>query len=97
VEEKTLLQQTEQKNREQAELLDKATDAILVCDLVNRHAAKMSKVEILAVAANFLGKVAALQDQRVMTSEKVMKIVVENFQLGNQQAVAELSKTAGNG
>ncbi len=35
-EEKTLLQQTEQKNREQAELLDKATDAILVCDLVNR-------------------------------------------------------------
>ncbi|HEY1662776.1 MAG TPA: response regulator [Verrucomicrobiae bacterium] len=36
VEEKALLQQTEQKNREQAELLDKATDAILVCDLVNR-------------------------------------------------------------
>jgi len=31
-----LLQQTEQKNREQAELLDKATDAILVCDLSNR-------------------------------------------------------------
>ncbi|HEY3760223.1 MAG TPA: response regulator [Verrucomicrobiae bacterium] len=36
VEEKMLLQQTEQKNREQAELLDKATDAILVCDLANR-------------------------------------------------------------
>lgn len=32
----TLLKQTEQKNREQAELLDKATDAILVCDLNNR-------------------------------------------------------------
>jgi two-component system cell cycle sensor histidine kinase/response regulator CckA len=31
----TQLQQTEQKNREQAELLDKATDAILVCDLSN--------------------------------------------------------------
>lgn len=36
MEEKALLQQTEQKNREQAELLDKATDAILVCDLANR-------------------------------------------------------------
>jgi PAS domain S-box-containing protein len=32
---KSLLKQTEQKNREQAELLDKATDAILVCDLNN--------------------------------------------------------------
>jgi PAS domain S-box-containing protein len=32
---KVLLKQTEQKNREQAELLDKATDAILVCDLNN--------------------------------------------------------------
>jgi len=36
VEDHALLQQTEQKNREQAELLDKATDAILVCDLNNR-------------------------------------------------------------
>ena len=36
VESHALLQQTEQKNREQAELLDKATDAILVCDLNNR-------------------------------------------------------------
>jgi two-component system, cell cycle sensor histidine kinase and response regulator CckA len=35
VEAKSLLKQTEQKNREQAELLDKATDAILVCDLNN--------------------------------------------------------------
>jgi len=32
----TLLKQTEEKNREQAELLDKATDAILVCDLEHR-------------------------------------------------------------
>jgi PAS domain S-box-containing protein len=36
VEEHALLKQTEQKNREQAELLDKATDAILVCGLDNR-------------------------------------------------------------
>ena len=32
---KARLKNTEQKNREQAELLDKATDAILVCDLNN--------------------------------------------------------------
>lgn len=32
-EERARLEQIEQKNREQAELLDKATDAILVCDL----------------------------------------------------------------
>jgi len=32
----TLLQQTEQRNREQAALLDRATDAILVCD-ANNH------------------------------------------------------------
>jgi two-component system cell cycle sensor histidine kinase/response regulator CckA len=35
-ESQVLLQRTEEKNREQAELLDKATDAILVCDLSNR-------------------------------------------------------------
>jgi PAS domain S-box-containing protein len=36
VEEEAQLKQAQQKNREQAELLDKATDAIIVCDPVNR-------------------------------------------------------------
>lgn len=36
VEDRALLQASEQRNREQAEFLDKATDAILVCDLNNR-------------------------------------------------------------
>lgn len=64
-------------------------------DLLKRHAAQLSPVEILAIAANVVGKLIAFQDQRTMTVDLAMKIVGKNIEIGNAQAQRELMQTVG--
>ena len=61
-----------------------------LCALVNRHASKLSALELLAVAANMLGKLVALQDQRSITPSEAMEIVAKNIEYGNQQVLDQL-------
>jgi hypothetical protein len=63
--------------------------------LVNRHAGKLTAIEVLAIAANMVGKLVALQDQRTTTPEIAMETVIQNLQAGNQEVLNQLSKTAG--
>lgn len=63
--------------------------------LVRKHAEHLSSVEMLAIAANMLGKLLAHQDQRTMTSEVAMEIVAQNIEEGNRQAIAEVMKSKG--
>ena len=63
--------------------------------LVLKHGEHLSLVEMLAIAANMLGKLLAYQDQRNLTSAAAMEIVIQNIQMGNQQAVAEVMKSQG--
>jgi hypothetical protein len=58
-----------------------------LCQLVNRHASKLTSSELLAVAANMLGKLIALQDQRTMSPSAAMEIVSRNIEHGNQQVM----------
>lgn len=52
--------------------------------------------ELLAVMANLVGHVIAMQDQRRFTPDAVMALVTANIQSGNRQAVNDLlTKTAG--
>jgi len=64
-------------------------------ELVTRHTANMSKIEILAIAANMIGKLIAMQDQRVITSEMALEIVIKNLEEGNRQALEALENTKG--
>jgi hypothetical protein len=66
-----------------------------LCALVNKHADKLTAEELLAVAANMLGKLVALQDQRRTTPAMAMEIVTRNFQSGNAQVLEQLGKTKG--
>lgn len=54
--------------------------------------------EILAVASYFVGQLVALQDQRKLTPEMVMQIVISNIEAGNRHVIAdlELSVPGGN-
>jgi hypothetical protein len=63
--------------------------------LVRKHGEHLSSVEMLAIAANMLGKLLAYQDQRHLTSDAAMEIVIQNIQQGNQQAIAEVMKSQG--
>lgn len=61
--------------------------------LISKH--NLSPPEMLAVAANLVGKLIAMQDQRTMTREMAMEIVARNLEYGNQMVMDELHKTKG--
>jgi hypothetical protein len=63
--------------------------------LVNKHAGKLSAMEMLAVASNMLGKLVALQDQRVTTPAMAMEIVIRNIEEGNKQVLDQLGHSRG--
>jgi hypothetical protein len=63
--------------------------------LISRHAAKLSAIEILAVASNIVGKLVAMQDQRRYSKGDVMEIVARNIEAGNQQVIEQLHQTKG--
>jgi hypothetical protein len=63
--------------------------------LIRKHADKMTALEILAVGANMLGKLVAMQDQRTVTPDMAMKIVAENIEYGNKEVLAQLSQSKG--
>lgn len=59
-------------------------------DLLKKHSASLSPLEVLAIASNMVGKLIALQDQRTVTHAMVMSLVANNIEHGNRQVVAEL-------
>ena len=61
-----------------------------LAELAGRHAAKVNADELLAIAANMVGKLIALQDQRTVTPVMAMEIVARNIEIGNQQAMAQV-------
>ena len=60
--------------------------------LLRRHAHKVSSAELLAIGANMLGKIIALQDQRTMSREDALRIVADNIEFGNFQVLDLLRK-----
>lgn len=66
-----------------------------VVALVQKHADKLNSLELLAVAANMLGKMVALQDGRVVSPEMAMEIVARNLEHGNKQVIDKLAKNTG--
>lgn len=68
-----------------------------ICELVRKHAGKLTAVELLAVAANMLGKLVAMQDQRTITPDDAMEIVVQNIEKGNKQVFDQLRNHKGSG
>ena len=66
-----------------------------LCKFVNKHADKLTPLELLAIAANMLGKLIALQDQRKISPAMAMEIVVKNVEHGNKQVLDELAKSKG--
>lgn len=66
-------------------------------NLVRKHADKLAALELLAIGANMLGKLAAMQDQRITTPSRAMHVIASNVEIGNQQAIEELMKSKGQG
>ncbi len=65
--------------------------------LLGKHTADLPAEVMLGIAANCVGKIMAYQDQRTMTVDRAMAIVIENIEEGNRQALAELMSPKGSG
>lgn len=63
-------------------------------ELVRKHADKMTALELLAVAANMLGKLVAMQDQRRITPSQAMEVVGTNIEAGNAQIIEQLASAS---
>jgi F420-0:gamma-glutamyl ligase len=66
-----------------------------LCQLVSRHADELTQLDILAIAANMVGKLIALQDQRTLSPSEAMEIVIKNIERGNQQVIEHIERTEG--
>lgn len=66
-----------------------------LCKLVSKHADKLTAQELLAVAANMLGKLVAMQDQRTMSPAMAMEIVAQNLEHGNLDVIKQLTNSKG--
>lgn len=63
--------------------------------LLRKHAGRLPADHLLAIAAQVLGMIAALQDQRKFTPEMVMAMIADNIQKGNDGMVSNLMDTKG--
>lgn len=63
--------------------------------LLNKHAGKLDAIEMLAIGANMIGKMIAMQDQRRYTGPQVMEIVARNIEEGNKQVLKQLGASQG--
>jgi hypothetical protein len=66
-----------------------------LCKLVGKHGDKVDALEMLAIAANMIGKLIALQDQRKVTREMALEIVTKNIEYGNRQVIDQVLHTKG--
>jgi len=66
-----------------------------VCALLAKHKDKLTAIEMLAIAANMVGKLLAMQDQRTITPDQAMQVIANNIEHGNQQVIAAMTDTAG--
>jgi hypothetical protein len=59
---------------------------------MRQYAADFPADEMLAVTAHLLGSIVAMQDRTRMTSEIVMKVIADNIEVGNQEALAQIKR-----
>lgn len=64
-----------------------------LCELMAKHSPKLTPLEILAIAANMLGKLVAMQDQRSTTPAMAMETVAKNIECGNQMVMDQLANS----
>jgi hypothetical protein len=67
-----------------------------IAALIKRHLTPDTPERVLAIAAQVVGQVIALQDQRTMTNERVWQIVLANIEAGNQGVIDRIHNTKGN-
>lgn len=67
-----------------------------LCATLKRHP-QLTPMDMLALTSNLVGKLIAMQDQRKVTRDMAIDVVMQNIERGNQDAIAEVQDTKGHG
>lgn len=70
-------------------------DNKFMADLKAQMPPDMPAQRILAITAQFVGQLIALQDQRKITPDMALQIVSENIEIGNRAALMTLTNPEG--
>lgn len=62
--------------------------------LLKKYAGNLNAAEMLALSAHLVGQILAMQDQRTVTREMALEVVGKNIEIGNAEAIAEVSGRA---
>lgn len=68
-----------------------------LCKVLAKHSGGMTSLEMLAVAANMVGKILAMQDQRAITVSSAMEVIARNIEHGNRTVVDQLRSAPARG
>ena len=65
--------------------------------LLSSHSDELNAEQLLAIAANVVGKLIAMQDKSTMTLDRAMQTVLANIQQGNAEVMAQTHTEEGHG
>ena len=63
--------------------------------LIAKHGAGLTGPELLALSAQMVGNIIALQDQKTMTSDQAIMIVSKNMEIGNKVVLDQMANHIG--
>lgn len=58
--------------------------------LLRKHAGKLSAMDMLALGAHLVGQLIAMQDQKKVTPEIALDVVMKNIEQGNQETIGNI-------
>ena len=64
-------------------------------NLLRQFGDRIDAQQMLAIASHAVGRLIALQDQRTMTKDMALQVVIQNIEVGNQEAIAKLTDSKG--
>ena len=65
--------------------------------LLKKHAGHLSAEVMLALSSHLVGQIIAMQDQKTMTKDRALQIVMRNMEVGNSEVLDKLTEGQGNG
>ena len=63
--------------------------------VLRKYGDQIDAMEMLALSAHLVGQILALQDQRTMSREVALEIVIKNIEAGNAEVITGLDHPAG--
>lgn len=64
-------------------------------ELLRRHAGATDPTHLLAIASHMVGQIIAMLDQRAISPDMAMHIVMTNIEAGNAEVISQLTGTMG--